>query len=127
MTADPYSARTRELFGDLRHVAAKPGEPGDGESVYVEGQGVRLRLNARADDGHIATLRFRAYGCPHFVAACEWLCRNLEGRPVSALGEWRPSEIMQTLGLPVEKTGRILVLEDAVRELGTCLGGAAPT
>lgn len=127
MAGDPYSPLTRELFADPAHAAAEPGEPAEGASVYFDGQGVRVRLSGRVEDGAVKGLRFRAYGCPHFIAACEWLCRDLDGKPVDALGAWQPAQIMQTLGLPVEKTGRILVLEDAARELGSCLSDSAPS
>lgn len=127
MDADPYSPLTRELFTAPVHVAPEAGEPAEGATVYLEAQGVRLRLNATSRNGILEALSFRALGCPHFLAACEWLCRQLEGKPVAALTEWQPTEIMQTLGLPVEKTGRILVIEDAARELGSCLSAPAPS
>lgn len=124
MSADRYSPLTRKLFADLQHIASEAGEPSAGASVYLDGQGVRLRLSGRVENGALTGLGFRAYGCPHFIAACEWLCRSLDGKAPASLAAWQPAEIMQTLGLPVEKTGRILVLEDAARELGSCLSAA---
>ena len=56
MGANPYSDLTRELFGAPAHVAAEAGEPADGASVYLEAQGVRLRLNAIAADGTLTAL-----------------------------------------------------------------------
>ncbi len=126
MSADPYSPLVRELFASPHHVASESGAPAEGASVYRAGQGVRLRLNARETDGGLDELTFRAQGCPHFLAACEWLCRELAGKPVEALNEWQPAQIMQTLHLPVEKTGRILILEDVARELGSCLIAPPP-
>jgi NifU-like protein involved in Fe-S cluster formation len=122
MPGDPYSPLTRRLFAEPAHVAPAAGPPASGESVYLDGQGLTVRLNATVAAGRLETLTFRASGCPHFIAACEWLCRHLEGKPVEALDTLKPAEIMQTLGIPVTKTGRILVLEDAVRALGACLG-----
>jgi len=121
---DPYSTLTRKLFAAPEHVAASGGEPGTGSSVYIEAQGVRIRLSAVTEDGLITELRFRARGCPHLIAACEWLCRSIEGKPADALGEFKPAAIMQALAVPVAKTGRILVLEDAARALGERLAGA---
>ena len=127
MSDDPYSGMVRALFAALDHAAACPGEPSGAVSVYCDGQGVRLRLNAVAADGVLETLSFRARGCPHVLAACEWLCRRLEGGPVAALEEWQPADIMQALSVPVAKTGRILVLEDAVRLLADRIAGQAAT
>ena len=127
MSDDPYGGMVRALFTALDHAAACPGEPSGATSVYCEGQGVSLRLNAVAADGVLETLSFRARGCPHVLAACEWLCRRLEGRPVGALDELEPADIMQALSVPVAKTGRILVVEDAVRLLARKLTEQAAT
>ena len=63
-------------------------------------------------------MAFRAYGCPHLIAAAEAACAELEGRDAVELLEFPASDLMQSLSVPVEKTGRILVLEDAIRSLG---------
>jgi NifU-like protein involved in Fe-S cluster formation len=115
VTGDPYSERVRELFtapghaGDLENPAAR---------VQISAQGVRLALAAAMDGDIITGLRFRAWGCPHLLAAAEAFCRTYEGRPASALAAFGAAEIMQALPVPREKLGRILVLEDAVRSLG---------
>ena len=113
MSMDPYSERVRELFADPVHV----GDLQDGNSVTADDQGVRIRLSATHDQGTVQALRFRVTGCPHVVAACELLCSSYEGRAVAELEEFRAGDIMRKLSVPVEKTGRILVLEDAVRSL----------
>jgi NifU-like protein involved in Fe-S cluster formation len=114
MSADPYSATVRELFEAPAHA----GDIADGEAVYVADQGVRLRLSAAAAGGKINAMRFRVWGCPHVIAAAEAICSALEGRPVTDLENYAVAEIIQKLPVPVEKTGRILVIEDAVRSLG---------
>ena len=79
---------------------------------------MRVTLAAKSDGDVIVSLRFRAWGCPHLLAAAEAFCREFEGGPVQALQAFSAAEIMQTLPVPREKLGRILVLEDAVRSLG---------
>ncbi|HSM32310.1 MAG TPA: iron-sulfur cluster assembly scaffold protein [Woeseiaceae bacterium] len=115
MTSDPYSERVRALF-------AAPDHAGDLEKpdlrVQINEQDVRVALAADIDRDIIVRLRFRAWGCPHLLAAAEAFCRAFEGRPVSALQAFGAGEIMQTLPVPREKLGRILVLEDAARSLG---------
>ena len=124
MTADPYSERVRELF-------ARPDHAGDLENpdarVHIDAQGVRIALAVRCDGGDISRLRFRAWGCPHVLAATEWFCREFEGRPVQALQTFAAAEIMRSLSVPREKLGRILVLEDAVRSLGQSAREGATT
>ena len=117
MSTDPYSERVRELFANPEHAGELEGAP----RAYVDDQGVRVALTARCDAGLITALRFKAWGCPHLIAATEAFCRQYEGRPGSDVAEFRIVEIMQTLPVPTEKTGRILVLEDAVRVLGRCI------
>ena len=122
MPGDPYSPLVRKLFTAPEHVARDAGKPAEGASVYVEGQGIAVRLNAVPGTNHGLALTFRARGCPHFLAACEWLCRRYSDKGVSDLGVFKPAEIMQTLGIPAAKSARILVLEDAVTELKACFG-----
>ena len=118
MSGDPYSPAVRELFAAPAHV----GEVGDGRFAVIDDQGVRLRLSARVADGEIEEMRFRAWGCPHLIAAAEWLCAYYEGRPLAALEDFPHVPIMENLAIPMEKTGRILVLEDTVRSLGQAFG-----
>ena len=126
MGADPYSPLVRRLFAAPAHVAESGGEPEDGATAFVEGQGVSVRLNASVHGSDVIDLSFRARGCPHFLAACEWLCERYSGKAASELDAFKPAEIMQTLAIPAVKSARILVLEDAVRSLRACPGDASP-
>ena len=117
MSADPYSAAVRKLFANPAHA----GEIEGGRSVSVDDQDVVLELGATVVEGIVAAMRFRARACPHVIAAAETVCASLEGRPAAELLEFSGSGLMQSLPVPVEKTGRILVLEDAVRSLGQLL------
>lgn len=114
MNADPYSATVRALFAAPAHA----GDVDGGKSVLVDEQDVHIRLAAASTENRISVMRFRAWGCPHVIAACEAACAGLEGQPVAALLEFSGRDLMENLPVPVEKTGRILVLEDAVRSLG---------
>ena len=111
---NPYSPMVREYFAAPAHA----GEVDDGAVVFVDEQDVCLRLSASAVDGKIAALRSRARACPHVIAAAEAACAALEGRPAAELIEFSVRDLMNKLPVPVEKTGRILVLEDAIRALG---------
>jgi NifU-like protein involved in Fe-S cluster formation len=89
--------------------------------VCIDDQGIRVALSATLDDGAIDRLRFRAWGCPHVIAAAEWVCTQLEGRPPADLQSYVVADLMQSLAVPAEKSGRILVIEDAVRALGAAI------
>ena len=78
-------------------------------------QGAQVVFHARIVDERIAAIRFQAYGCPHTLAACSLVTERLEGLQVQALRELRPEELAAPLEIPVEKTGRLLIIEDALR------------
>ncbi len=122
MSSDPYSAIVRELFADPAHV----GPLANAVSVLVEDQGIRIAFSAEVAEGRIGALRFQAWGCPHVIAAAEVFCANHEGKTALDLLEFSVSGLMQSLSVPVEKTGRILVIEDAVRSLAQALGKLSP-
>ena len=122
MSADPYSARVRVLFADPAHA----GQLANTAGVLVEDQGVRIAFSAQLAAGRIDTLRFQAWGCPHVIAAAEAFCANYEGRSSAELLDFSRSDLMQSLSVPVEKTGRILVIEDAVRSLAQELVKPSP-
>lgn len=110
---DPYSDTVRRLFAAPEHAGDLENAP----TGYFEDQGLRIRLSAAMESGTIRALRFRAYGCPHVIAACEVICREFEGKPLAALEAFDSAQIMTDLAVPAEKTGRILVVEDTVRSL----------
>ena len=114
MSGDPYSGRVRELFANPAHAGGLEG----GHRYSVDDQGVRLALTAVQNGTRIGAMAFQAYGCPHVIAAAEAACAELEGKELVELLEFSTSGLMQSLPVPVEKTGRILVLEDAIRSLG---------
>lgn len=123
MSADPYSAAVRRLFAHPDHAGRLEG----GIEALAEGQGVHLRLMASVRDGRILRMRFEAWGCPHLLAACEAACADVEGRPAAELEGYDISALIKELSIPVEKTGRILVLDDAIRSLASAAGlGAGP-
>ena len=117
MSRDPYNAAVRNLFAAPNHA----GTLADGASIVVEDQGVRVELSARAEQGQLTAMRFRAWGCPHLIAATEWACDHYQAGPVEALEVFPADRIMEYLAVPTEKTGRILVLEDAIQALGRSL------
>lgn len=116
---DPYGPEVRRLFGAPAHAGrldpARVGAAGDAEAS--------VQLFAQVADGRIVAMRFLARGCPHLIAAAEATCVALEGRNAVEFNEFDASAIRDRLAVPVEKTGRILLIEDAVRLLGQQSGG----
>jgi len=117
MSGDPYNALVRKLFANTAHAGSIAAAVRAGKSE----QGVRIEFFASGTAGAIEQLRFSAWGCPHLIAAAEAVCAEYEGQTASQLEEFSVADLMQRLAVPAEKSGRILVLEDAVRLLGTAL------
>lgn len=123
MSSDPYNSIVRDCFANPVHSGEQPGGP----SAYFTDQGMRIRLSAVVLDETLSELRFQAWGCPHVIAASEYFCRQFEGRPVSDLEDFETAHIMRDLAVPIEKTGRIIVLEDTVRSLRAAISDQIAT
>lgn len=73
---------------------------------------VRFRLTVVGDT--VKAARFKAYGCPHTVNVAQWLTDQLPGRKYDQGVPGQPSSWAETLGVPVDRLGRLLVVEDAL-------------
>ena len=121
MTGTPmsYSQLVRDLFEQL----PRSGALGTGAGQRVEGEaksldrGAWVRFDARIDGGRVAECTFRAWGCPHVLAAAAQAAARVSGM---AVGEELPTDahrLAAELDSPPEKLGRLLVVEDALRAM----------
>ena len=78
-----------------------------------DGTWVRFHLLTQRDT--VKEALFQAYGCPHTVDTVAWLCAALRGRARADLVPGTPQEWAQARSVPVEKLGRLLRVEDALR------------
>jgi hypothetical protein len=112
--------RLRELSpgwarGDDDSAGPWPGQPSTMGEAGAPGQDTWIRFYLLVNDDVVKGARFQAYGCPHTLAVAEWLVSELPGRRRDELLPGTPTEWVETLGVPVEKLGRLLVVEDAVQ------------
>lgn len=89
-------------------------------------QGTMFVLSARVVGERIEAVRFEAYGCPHCIAAGSWLSERLVGLSRDQLRAWRWRDADQALRFPLEKRGRLLILEDAVHALSEAWARVIP-
>ena len=99
--------------------ASEPAAPTVGEAVGESGgpeqeAWVRFRLHVR--EGVVHGALFKAYGCPHTLAVAAWVAERLRGRGRADLAPGTPAEWAETLAVPVEKLGRLLLVEDALAD-----------
>jgi cysteine desulfurase len=109
--ASPVSPRDR----------GRPGEPqAQGAVVSGEaggpGQDTWVRFQLLIADDTVKDARFQAFACPHTTDTAAWLCGELRGRRREALIPGAPPAWAAARGIPAEKLGRLLVVEDALKE-----------
>ena len=80
------------------------------------GQETWVRFDLAVHDGIVKDARFKAYGCPHTLAVASWLAAQLPGRHRKALVPGVPVDWASAQAVPVEKLGRLLVVEDALQQ-----------
>jgi len=116
-----YSSVVEQHFAQPQHAGTLTGQfkttlsGGAGQREH----GTEVVFHIGLNDDRIGEIAFQAFGCPHTIAACSVLAERLTGRPVESLGDIRPDELAACIDLPVEKTGRLLVIEDALRKCRT--------
>jgi cysteine desulfurase len=92
-----------------------PGRPAVTGEAGAPGQDTWIRFHLLVADGGVKDARFQAYGCPHTLAVAAWMAKELPGRRREALQPGVPMDWAKTHSVPIEKFGRLLVLEDAVQ------------
>ena len=80
------------------------------------GQEVWVRFRLRLEGGVVKSALFKAYGCPHTLEVAAWVAERLRGRGRADLAPGTPAEWAGALAVPVEKLGRLLVVEDALAD-----------
>ena len=98
-------------FGDWE---SKPGEVFQG-SAQDTTQGVWVRFDAQIAHGRVAAVRYQTFGCPHTVAAASAVAEGWMGAAVGQPPVFDVRRVADDLAVPVEKLGRLLLVEDAAR------------
>jgi NifU-like protein involved in Fe-S cluster formation len=120
---DQYSPLVLELFGRRPHV----GRMVEGVGVYSgrvgdASRGVDVQVWLKCAQQHIQATSFLAYGCPHTVAAASWWAQRLRGLPIEDAKHVTWQEAERALAVPPEKRGKLLLIEDAVRQALNVVG-----
>ena len=117
MSVQVYNSLVRDLFTTARPSSsiesAQDNRVTSEAGSIARGTWVRLKLGIQG--ARVTDARFSVYGCPHTVAATAWVARHVIGRDASALLPEGIAKLCEPLEVPVEKLGRLLVIEDVVR------------
>lgn len=95
-----YSAALLELFYHLDHAGELP--HGDNTRTAVVGdvqQGDLIHLSVALSQGVIQLARFTCYGGVATLAACEYLCRWLEGKTLAEALTFESQTLLAALQL----------------------------
>jgi NifU-like protein involved in Fe-S cluster formation len=108
-----YSESTRRYFehpvnaGVLSGPDVFRGSAGDRE------QGTWVQFDVQVQSGTLQAVRFLAFACPHTIAVSAWLAENSEGTALKAAMIESVQALRERFAVPVEKLGRLIILEDA--------------
>jgi hypothetical protein len=76
-------------------------------------RGTWVQFDLLIGDGIIRQARFLAFGCPHTIAVSAWVAERAVGRGAGASLPESVQELCDRFAVPVEKRGRLLIVEDA--------------
>jgi hypothetical protein len=115
-----YSEFTRHYFEHPASAGAATGVDWfRGEAGRRErGTWVQFDLQVPSGDrgGTVMSVRFLAFACPHVIAVCQWLAEQAIGRPTNVGLPENVQAVRARFEVPVEKLGRLLIVEDAWAE-----------
>ena len=114
-----YSSEVLALFGRLPGAIQATDAPGiavTGEATALE-RGAWVRFDARVGEGRLLGCGFRAWGCPHVLAAAARTAAGLNGAALAQAAVPAARDLQLALAAPAEKLGRLLVVEDAATAL----------
>jgi NifU-like protein involved in Fe-S cluster formation len=108
-----YNDLTRNYFES----AANAGEL-EGPGVFRgaagnRDQGTWVQFDLRIQDGAVSEASFLAFACPHTIAVAAWLAEQAVGGRLQPMLPESVQALRDRFAVPVEKMGRLLVIEDA--------------
>jgi NifU-like protein involved in Fe-S cluster formation len=76
-------------------------------------QGTWVQFDVLSSGGSIQAARFLAFACPHTIAVSAWVAEHAVGAACRAALPESVQELSERFAVPVEKRGRLLIIEDA--------------
>jgi NifU-like protein involved in Fe-S cluster formation len=120
-----YSELTLRYFESAPGAGVLGGADAFRGAAGSRGSGTWVQFDLQVNSGIIQAARFQAFGCPHTIAVAAWVVEQAVGRDLrSALPE-TVEELSQRFAVPIEKRGRLLVIEDAWAAAAAAAGRAA--
>ena len=107
-----YSELTLRYFNTAAGAGVLTGPGVHRGGAGSRAQGAWVQFDVQAHSGIIQAARFLAFGCPHTIAVSAWVVEQGLGPLRAALPE-SVQDLSERFAVPVEKRGRLLIVEDA--------------
>ena len=97
--------------GVLAGAAVRRGAAGSrGQGIWVQ---FDVQIGSLRQQSIVEAVRFLAYACPHVIAVADWVAQKAVGGSTEpVLPEGVPA-LRERFEVPIEKLGRLLIVEDA--------------
>jgi NifU-like protein involved in Fe-S cluster formation len=97
--------------GVLTGAAVQRGAAGSrAQGIWVQ---FDVRIASRNQESTLEAVRFLAYACPHVIAIADWLAQKAVGGPAEPVLPESVHALRERFEVPIEKLGRLLIVEDA--------------
>lgn len=108
-----YNDLTRRYFESAANVGELTGPGVFRGAAGSRSQGTWVQFDLQIKVGAVSAARFLAFACPHTIAICAWLAEQAVGHRLKRQLLEGVQELRDRFAVPVEKTGRLLIIEDA--------------
>ena len=110
-----YNELTRRYFESPANVGELSGPGVFRGAAGRREQGTWVQFDLECESGRLKAARFLAFACPHTIAVSAWLAEQSAGKALTGALPESVQELRDRFALPVEKMGRLLIIEDAWR------------
>jgi len=108
-----YNAETLHYFATAVRAGRLSGDKVYRGAAGNREQGTWVQFDVQPASGNLTDARFLAFGCPHTIAAAAWVAEQAVGKPVTRHLPDSVQAISLKFAVPLEKLGRLLIIEDA--------------
>ena len=97
--------------GVLTGAAVRRGAAGSrAQGIWVQ---FDVQIGSRHPESIVEAARFLAYACPHVIAVADWVAQKAVGGPSKPVLPESVPALRERFEVPIEKLGRLLIVEDA--------------
>jgi NifU-like protein involved in Fe-S cluster formation len=113
-----YSELTRRYFESTPGVGVLVASTSATAGVFrgsagQQQRGTWVQFDIHVRGGLILEARFLVFGCPHTIAVASWLAEQAAGSALTAALPEPVQALRARFEVPEEKSGRLLIVEDA--------------